>query len=124
MTRRFIATFAAALSLSISTLACAPAFGAMPTLKPHHQLIKDCGTCHTAENAVAGNAFVVPNDGTCISCHGSYADLAKKTNELDEPNPHKSHHYGEGIACTACHKEHQPSKVYCNECHEFKYTIK
>ncbi|WP_443743329.1 cytochrome c3 family protein [Sutterella sp.] len=102
----------------------ASASAAAPTLKPHHQSIKDCAVCHTAENAVAGNAFVVPSDKACMSCHGSYKDLAKKTANLGEPNPHASHHYGEGISCTACHKEHQPSKVYCNECHNFKYQIK
>lgn len=94
-------------------------------VKPHHQAIgKDCAVCHTQENAVAGNAFVVPSDKACTSCHGSYKELAQKTEGLDEPNPHKSHHYGEGIACTACHKEHVQSKVYCNECHEFRYSIK
>lgn len=124
MNRHFIAALSAAIALSICSLSSTSAGAAMPALKPHHQAIKDCGACHTADNAVAGNAFVVPSDTTCIACHGSYADLANKTSGLDEPNPHKSQHYGEGIACTACHKEHQPSKAYCNECHEFKYAIK
>ena len=30
-------------------------------------------------------------------------------------NPHKSH-LGD-IACTVCHHEHSPSKVYCLDCH-------
>lgn len=95
------------------------------TVKPYHQSVaKDCALCHTAENAVAGNAFVVPDNKACFACHGSYEELAKKTEKLAEPNPHKSHHYGEGIACTACHSEHGQSKVYCNECHEFSYQIK
>ncbi|MBS5218444.1 MAG: cytochrome c3 family protein, partial [Sutterella wadsworthensis] len=32
--------------------------------------------------------------------------------------------YGSGLSCTACHREHSQSKVYCNECHEFSYKIK
>ena len=72
---------------------------------------------------MAGNAFVVPDDKQCMSCHGTYEALAKKTDKLDEPNPHRSHHYGTGISCTACHKEHIKPAAYCNECHEFKYKL-
>lgn len=72
-------------------------------VKPYHQNIKDCAACHQ-----------------------SYAAVAEKNKNLKngEPNPHASHHYGEGIACTACHSEHKTSQVYCNNCHEFKYQIK
>lgn len=117
---RTVLTVFATLALGASV-----AQAASLEVKPHHQwMSKDCATCHTKENAVAGNAFVVPDDKTCMGCHGSYAELAKKTENLGEPNPHASHHYGEGLSCTACHKEHQPAKVYCNECHEFKYNLK
>ena len=91
--------------------------------KHHEQVLKDCTICHTQENAVAGNAFVVPDDKVCTTCHGSYEALAKKTDKLDEPNPHASHHYGAGLSCTACHKEHSKPAVYCNECHQFKYKL-
>lgn len=95
-------------------------------MKPHHQIIKDCSVCHTKENAVKGNEFVKPNNASCQSCHGSYEDLGKLVqNKIKgEPNPHTSAHYGSGIECTACHKEHRPSVVYCNNCHEFKYQMK
>ena len=91
--------------------------------KHHAAVIKDCAVCHTQDNAVAGNAFVVPHDKVCMSCHGSYEALAKKTENLSEPNPHRSHHYGTGLSCTACHAEHSQPRAYCNECHEFKYTM-
>lgn len=109
-----------------AALAAAGSAGAYDVKLHHHSAVKDCSLCHTQENAVGGNAFVVPDDKACMSCHGSYKDLAGKTANLasGEPNPHKSHHYGEGIACTACHKEHRASKAYCNECHEFKYQLK
>ena len=92
------------------------------TLKPHHAaIIKDCTVCHTQENAVAGNAFVVPDDKACLQCHGSYEAIAKRTAGGEEPNPHMSNHYGANLSCTACHAEHKDSRVYCNDCHEFRF---
>lgn len=95
-------------------------------VKPYHQNIKDCAACHTKENAVGRKQFVTPDNKACLTCHQSYAAVAEKTKNLKngEPNPLASHHYGEGIACTACHSEHKTSQVYCNNCHEFKYQIK
>ena len=94
----FAALGATALALTLGAVSLS-ASAAAPTVKPYHKALTDCAACHTQENAVAGNAFVVPSDKACLA-------------------------YGEGIACTACHKEHEPSKVYCNECHEFSYNIK
>lgn len=103
--------------------ASAADMGSIKLSKHHQNVIKDCTVCHTAENAVGGNAFVVPDDKQCMACHGSYDALAKKSEKLDEPNPHHSHHYGTGLSCSACHKEHSKPVVYCNECHQFKYSI-
>lgn len=113
------------LFLAFGLLAAAMTAGAQQ-VKPYHQnMAKDCSVCHTQENAVSGNVFVAPSNQTCLTCHESYAAVAAKTQKLEngEPNPHASAHYGEGIACTACHSEHKPSQVYCNNCHEFKYNI-
>ena len=104
-----------------------PLFSAAPCsspLPPRPRDRKNASQTPFLPISVAGNAFVVPDNKACFACHGSYKDLAEKTAKLEEPNPHKSHHYGEGIACTSCHSEHGQSKVYCNECHEFKYTIR
>ncbi len=125
MTKTTILALAGAISGLLMAAPAVSAADAMPKVKPHHEkVLTDCGTCHTKENAIGGNAFVVPKDETCIACHGDYKALAKKTEGLDEPNPHSSHHYGAGVSCTACHKEHEKSVVLCNDCHEFKYTIK
>lgn len=106
----------AALTLSVSA----------QQMQPQHRNIKDCSVCHTKENAVNGNMFVKLNNAACQTCHGSYEDLGKKVERKlnGEPNPHTSAHYGSGIECAACHKEHKPSTVYCNNCHEFKYQLK
>ena len=88
-------------SLNLLVLAAA-LFIALPAsaqqVKPYHQNIKDCAACHTKENAVAGNQFVTPDNKACLTCHQSYAAVAEKTKNLKngEPNPHASHHYGEG----------------------------
>ena len=116
------AIFAACFGAAAIGAQAAPA--GMPTVKPYHQTIKDCAVCQTEENAGAGNKFVVPSDKTCMGCHGDYKAMAEKTKNLPEPNPHWSNHYGSGLSCTACHREHSQSKVYCNECHEFSYKIK
>ena len=102
-------------------LAAAACASASPAMKAQHAFIKDCAVCHTQENAVAGNAFVVPDDKACEACHGSYASLARKTAGGDEPNPHASNHYGQSLSCTACHAEHKASKVYCNDCHAVRF---
>ena len=72
-------------------------------VKPYHQNIKDCAACHTKENAVGRKQFVTPDNKACLTCHQSYAAVAEKTKNLKngEPNPHASHHYGEGIGGTA-----------------------
>lgn len=107
----------ASMALSATTVM------ATPQMMQKHQAIKDCATCHTKENAVAGNAFVVPSDKTCIGCHGDYKALAAKTKPADphDPNPHASHHYGTNMSCTACHAEHKESRVLCNDCHNFPF---
>lgn len=54
---------------------------------------------------------------TCMGCHGTYADLAKKTENL-EPNPHFSH-LG-SVNCQECHKGDQAKpQLMCNSCHKF-----
>ncbi len=117
---KFLCAFLGLISAAVMGSACA---ADLQMSKHHAAAVKDCTVCHTQENAVAGNAFVVPDDKVCMSCHGSYESLAKKTDKLEEPNPHRSHHYGTSLSCSACHKEHSEPKAWCNECHEFKYTM-
>jgi len=84
-------TRALMMSMALATIAFSGnAISAEMTTK--HKAIKECSVCHTQENAVAGNAFVVPSDKTCIGCHGDYKALAAKTQPKDphDPNPHAS----------------------------------
>ena len=88
-------------------------------VKDYHQKIHQNGTscqlCHD------GNTPTAPaNDANCIRCHGTPEQMAKVTEKL-ERNPHNPIHYGTSTPCTTCHKEHQPSKVLCYDCHTFVF---
>lgn len=96
-------------------------------VKPYHHSLEatgrdtSCQLCHGSRTPVAA-----PNDKSCLNCHGSRDQIAELTqpNQHDknaEPNPHDSMHYGKDVPCTACHNEHKPSVIYCNNCHLFKY---
>ncbi len=77
-----------------------------------------CTDCH-GENGLLDDAETQVNN-TCISCHGDLEEMAKITN-TSEINPHTSH-LGK-INCTACHGGHEPSAMYCNNCHSFTNQI-
>ncbi len=50
----------------------------------------------------------------CLHCHGTYAQLALRTQNLAR-NPHNSH---EGqLECRSCHQMHTDSIYYCGQCH-------
>jgi hypothetical protein len=80
-----------------------------------------CAACHGKDFPEEGDSV---EKERCLSCHGSYRDLAAKTNPSDFPdrNPHRSH-LGE-VECSVCHKAHSASIVYCVTCHPgFKMKI-
>jgi hypothetical protein len=73
-----------------------------------------CSSCHGAGVPPPGNE--VAND-RCLACHGPMDKLVEKSKPVEhaDRNPHRSH-LGE-IACSACHKGHEASTVYCLDCH-------
>lgn len=58
----------------------------------------------------------------CLSCHGSFEEVAEATKNLD-PDPHNSPHYGPELDCDLCHQEHSVSDNFCAQCHEWKLVI-
>ncbi|WP_419783708.1 cytochrome c3 family protein [Maridesulfovibrio sp.] len=88
-------------------------------LKDYHKKIHQDGTncelCHSGQAPTSP-----PDDTNCIRCHGTPEQMAQVTSKL-ERNPHDAPHYGTYMPCTTCHKEHQPSKVLCADCHSFKF---
>jgi len=90
------------------------------TLPPHHAKSGvHCFDCHQEEKPTKK---AVASD-SCMTCHGDYPAMKALTKDV-KPNPHDSH-LGE-IACTECHRQHQPPVVKCLECHEgkFKFNIR
>lgn len=72
-----------------------------------------CNSCHK-ESAPQEGATV--DNGNCLACHGSYEELAKKTQKAEKSdNPHSSHQ-GQ-LECSRCHSGHSKAKSYCLECH-------
>lgn len=60
----------------------------------------------------------------CFDCHatGGSATSWEETilaTEYEESNPHDSHH-GE-LECYICHNMHQPSNIFCADCHIFNW---
>lgn len=112
----FIAlVFAGAVALSSGSLCSAQ------TMKPFHQSVP-CEACHGEKAPTA------PTKTDCSACHGTPEDVAKLTAGKYKKyyNPHDSLHYATYSDCVACHREHQPSRLDCNNsnCHrEFKYAV-
>jgi hypothetical protein len=53
----------------------------------------------------------------CLVCHDSEEIKASTVNYGGSSrNPHDSH-YGDALECYSCHRVHQQSTLYCNECH-------
>ena len=51
----------------------------------------------------------------CLSCHGSFEEVAEATKKL-VPDPHNSPHYGSELDCDLCHHEHSKSENFCAQC--------
>lgn len=57
---------------------------------------------------------------TCFKCHGSYDQLADKT-DLGQVNPHASHQGA--LPCESCHRVHSASVNFCAQCHSFDFKV-
>ena len=110
-TIRFVAALIAA-ALLVACVVTAPS-AANEIKGAHAKMGLACAACHGEEATPRRPAMSV-----CLGCHVGYDALAAKTARL-QPNPHKSH-LGD-LRCTYCHSSHGASKIYCNECHDFKH---
>jgi fumarate reductase flavoprotein subunit len=75
-----------------------------------------CSGCHQ-ENPPAKPV----TEDKCLACHGTYEQLAKKTEGKNAANPHASHN-GD-ISCDSCHHVHKASENYCAQCHQFEFKV-
>ena len=96
----------------------------------HMALGQECESCHVGDFA-AQVAAVSDGGGepdcastyytdtaTCLGsgCHVSWENLAERTADLGEYNPHESIH-GTIEDCNECHKGHAAQVDICGECH-------
>lgn len=95
----------------------------------HMALGQDCESCHTGDFAAqlqtAGvegepelSSLFYTDTATCLEsgCHDSWENLAQKTADLGDYNPHDSIH-GTIEDCNECHKAHSPQVDICAQCH-------
>ncbi len=73
----------------------------------------NCHSCHETEKVVAGAKVGM---GKCLSCHGPYDKLVKRTDNLIL-NWHENPHYGE-LDCNECHHGHRADENTCRRCHK------
>lgn len=90
--------------------------GKLPLSHTHHLVGTSCTGCH-------GDARSAISQAACFSCHESPQKVAERTKTLNT-NPHTSPHYGENLACDACHHVHKKSENFCLPCHsEFNFVV-
>lgn len=68
-----------------------------------------CAQCHQE-----GKSAEEVKTQACLTCHGPYSALVKKTSKSDI-NPHDTH-VGE-VGCDSCHSAHGKPKLICTQCH-------
>jgi RecJ-like exonuclease len=105
-----------ALALALAALLPLAALAVDPKLAgttgvTHQAKGVGCADCHGK-----GKPAAVPAE-KCLSCHGTYDELVKKTAHLRPVNPHASPHWGADIECRVCHRQHEPTVNWCAHCH-------
>ena len=73
----------------------------------------NCDSCHGAAKVAAGAEVSMAK---CMSCHGPYEKLAKRTERMSH-NPHANSHCGD-LDCNVCHHGHRADQNYCGSCHK------
>ncbi|MDR0246775.1 MAG: flavocytochrome c, partial [Burkholderiales bacterium] len=80
----------------------------------------NCVVCHGGGFAVDDNESAV--NKSCARCHGTYEALGeaskKKSSDISAHDGHLV-----DPSCTSCHRGHEESFVYCNNCHLFTMDI-
>lgn len=112
--------FNALLPFALILLFINPVFADNNKVNPPH-LDNDisCADCHGTDTPQkrAPARF-------CIECHSQVPGLIQQYSDGGferSINVHDSHD-GQ-LRCTLCHKIHNPSKLYCNDCHEFDVSV-
>ena len=93
--------------------------------------LRPSSTCHV------DGKLTPPDAKTCLACHReesivkagerfnfeSYFKDPRDGSEIRKEvaiNPHDNFHYGRTDQCVNCHREHRPSTVTCEKCHDIE----
>ncbi|WP_289187358.1 flavocytochrome c [uncultured Parasutterella sp.] len=80
----------------------------------------DCAVCHPSQSVSDSEREI---DANCQKCHGTYQQLGQKDKSNGKPiSAHQGHL--SISSCTTCHKGHEESFAYCNNCHIFNMPMK
>jgi hypothetical protein len=101
-------------------LPIAQAAAQTPTLSADMHKAKGV-TCVDCHGKAGKKAFVTAE--RCLSCHGTPADLVRKTAAVKPENPHDSPHWGTTMECGVCHRQHEKTVNWCNHCHAFAFKV-
>ena len=112
--RMFSNRFGSLLSLLLLSVFTAQALFAAGVFNSdkHIKTGLTCDSCHGAAKVAAGAEVGMAK---CLSCHGSYEKLAKRTETMSR-NPHTNPHSLD-LECNACHHGHTAEENYCGSCH-------
>ncbi len=126
---------AAALALALGSVALAAAApNTAPSANPHAQLSQKhkavpCVACHGKTPGTA------PSRESCLACHNEEAIVragekfnftttfvdprnGEKQEQKVAINPHDNFHFSRTDECINCHREHHPSTLTCETCHD------
>ncbi len=102
-------------SLLLSLLTAQVVFAAdVFTSDKHIKKGLNCDSCHGASNPASGAEV---GTAKCLTCHGPYEELAKRTERMMSNNPHANSHCGD-LDCNVCHHGHRTDENYCGSCHK------
>jgi hypothetical protein len=73
----------------------------------------NCDSCHETAKVAAETKVGMAK---CLSCHGPYEKLVKRTEKISR-NPHTYPHH-EDLDCNVCHHGHRADEYYCGSCHK------
>lgn len=90
--------------------------GKLPAAHAHALAGESCASCHGQGKPEAVST------AQCVQCH-ALDKLVVKTSSIKPKNPHTSPHYGKELDCDNCHIQHGKSVNFCNDCHEFKFSV-
>lgn len=115
MQRKIVATIALVALLGLAVSGCSPAQS--EETAPGNS---NAQTSPVSEIVEPGFGNIPDFDAQCLTCHGSYEEVAEKTAQYGDSNPHNSVHGGY-YSCQNCHEADKVinEDQMCVTCHDW-----